>query len=59
MVDKCVACGEVIPEGRQICPRCEKALKNYKPVGVKTKKIPKFISDDKFIQLTFDDVEVK
>lgn len=20
----CVACGEIIPEGRQVCPRCEK-----------------------------------
>ncbi len=20
----CVCCGEIIPEGRQVCPRCEK-----------------------------------
>ncbi|MBO7423261.1 MAG: DUF2116 family Zn-ribbon domain-containing protein [Oscillospiraceae bacterium] len=23
MEDRCVVCGAVIPEGRQICPRCE------------------------------------
>lgn len=25
--DKCVCCGEVIPEGRQVCPSCEKGAK--------------------------------
>ena len=25
MVDRCVCCGEVIPEGRHVCPICEKA----------------------------------
>jgi len=25
--DTCVSCGEVIPEGRQVCPRCEKGDK--------------------------------
>ena len=24
-VDKCVCCGEIVPEGRQVCPQCEKA----------------------------------
>lgn len=23
-VDRCVCCGEIIPEGRMICPKCEK-----------------------------------
>ena len=23
----CVACGEIIPEGRQICPKCEKSTR--------------------------------
>ena len=23
MVDRCVICGEIIPEGRQVCPMCE------------------------------------
>lgn len=21
--DRCVCCGEIVPEGRQICPQCE------------------------------------
>ena len=24
MTEKCVCCGEVIPEGRQVCQKCEK-----------------------------------
>ena len=24
MEDHCVMCGEIIPEGRQVCPVCEK-----------------------------------
>lgn len=23
MENRCVCCGEIIPEGRQVCPRCE------------------------------------
>ena len=57
MDNTCICCGEIIPEGKQICPRCEYTLKNYKPNGVKTKTIKKFVADDKFIQLTIDDVE--
>lgn len=26
MEDRCLYCGEIIPEGRQICPGCEDAL---------------------------------
>ena len=26
MVDMCVCCGEVIPEGRMVCPQCEKII---------------------------------
>lgn len=25
MVDRCVVCGEIIPEGRMVCPDCEQA----------------------------------
>ena len=21
--DRCVCCGEIVPEGRQVCPQCE------------------------------------
>jgi RNA polymerase subunit RPABC4/transcription elongation factor Spt4 len=23
--ERCVLCGEIIPEGRQVCPKCEKS----------------------------------
>lgn len=23
MEDRCICCGEIIPEGRQVCPMCE------------------------------------
>lgn len=30
MPERCVCCGEIIPEGRQVCPGCEAKLKNIK-----------------------------
>jgi hypothetical protein len=27
MAERCVCCGEIIPEGRQVCPNCEKKAK--------------------------------
>jgi len=27
MDNRCVCCGEIIPEGRQVCPNCEKKAK--------------------------------
>lgn len=29
MEDKCISCGAIIPEGRQICPSCEKESSMY------------------------------
>lgn len=29
----CVCCGEIIPEGRQVCPRCEKVPSGKKMKG--------------------------
>lgn len=26
--ERCVCCGKVIPEGKQVCPDCEKSNKN-------------------------------
>lgn len=26
--DRCVCCGEIIPEGRQVCPQCEIELQS-------------------------------
>ena len=53
----CICCGEIIPEGRQVCPACEKQLKNYKPKGVKTKTVGKYVAPDLGVQLTIDDME--
>ena len=27
--EKCVCCGAVIPEGRQVCPSCEKSKERF------------------------------
>ena len=27
MNNRCVCCGEIIPEGRQVCPNCESKVK--------------------------------
>lgn len=27
MENRCVCCGEIIPEGRMVCPRCEEEVK--------------------------------
>ena len=28
MENRCICCGEIIPEGRQVCINCENAVKN-------------------------------
>lgn len=28
IIDKCVVCGQLIPEGRQVCPNCKKYITN-------------------------------
>ena len=28
MIDRCVCCGDIIPEGRQVCSTCEKHFDN-------------------------------
>lgn len=30
--DRCVSCGEIIPEGRWVCPNCERKAKEKKDV---------------------------
>ena len=32
-IEKCVSCGEVIPEGRQVCPNCEKKPIDNEVIG--------------------------
>lgn len=29
MAERCVCCGEIIPEGRQVCPNCEHKAKEW------------------------------
>lgn len=31
MVDRCLICGEIIPEGRNVCPSCENLYVNRIP----------------------------
>lgn len=31
--DRCVCCGDIIPEGRQVCPQCEIELQSKPDVG--------------------------
>ena len=45
MNNTCICCGAIVPEGKQICPTCEYALKNYKVKGAKTKTIKKYIGE--------------
>ena len=31
--DRCVCCGEIVPEGRMVCPQCEIELQSKPDVG--------------------------
>lgn len=31
MVDRCLICGEIVPEGRNVCPSCENLYVNRTP----------------------------
>lgn len=33
MTDTCLICGQPVPEGRQVCPNCEKGLKPWKELS--------------------------
>lgn len=33
MKDRCICCGEVVPEGRQVCPKCEGKTNQKKIFG--------------------------
>ena len=39
--DRCVCCGEMIPEGRMVCPQCEKAIMNYQQYVLPTRQYGK------------------
>ena len=40
MENKCIMCGEIIPEGRQVCPICERECDAYDPVVVRNTAVP-------------------
>lgn len=33
MEDKCVCCGQYVPDGRQVCPICEKKFGHVKQIS--------------------------
>ena len=57
--DRCIICGEIIPEGRQVCPNCEKQkpmknLSHGEMVQIaegKKNKTPRYIDANKLIDL--------
>lgn len=56
MENKCVCCGNIIPEGRMVCPGCEEDTKNFVPkeTNVKTFKLRK---DKYFVTIGADMAE--
>ena len=36
--ERCVCCGEQIPEGRQVCWACEYGIQNFKETKEETKE---------------------
>lgn len=38
--DKCVCCGESVPEGRMVCPGCQSALRDAENAGINVELIP-------------------
>ena len=38
MEDRCVICGDIIPEGRQVCPNCEDKVMRSHTVPTHRKK---------------------
>ena len=51
MEDRCVMCGEIIPEGRQICPLCEQG-KTHKTNADHIRTM----SDEDLMQFLFNEV---
>ena len=56
MDNTCIICSAIIPEGRQICPECEYALKNLIDRREKIKRKRRGISTP-IVQLTIEDME--
>ena len=52
MVDRCVCCGEIIPEGRQVCPACESKVRSDRLLA-DLKKLLTFKARDEWDRLSF------
>lgn len=57
MAEKCICCGAVIPEGRQVCPTCEEWMTLYRQgeVCLVTEKERKEVSEELLRLRTKDD----
>lgn len=52
-VDRCVCCGEIVPEGRMVCPQCEFELQSKPDVGAVLDiedKIDKNLIDENWVK---------
>ena len=52
-IDRCVCCGETVPEGRMVCPRCEFELQPKSDVGAVLDiedKIDKNLIDENWVK---------
>ena len=36
--DRCACCGEIIPEGRQVCPQCEGGAEDARQIDQRVKQ---------------------
>lgn len=39
--DRCLVCGEIVPEGREVCPDCVNRIGNGRPVEVTVHILPR------------------
>ncbi len=53
-LDRCVVCGDYVPEGRMVCPKCEmcdnkyKTIKNGTPEKKHKKTLRRFVKNKIF-----------
>ena len=46
MEEHCVACGAIIPEGRQVCPMCEKGVIEWYQLQLSSKSVKSRLTKD-------------
>lgn len=57
MEDRCICCGSVIPEGRQVCPNCLVARKKIPTEKSAEQLIAEF--DSKIIKIKAEAIQIK